>query len=109
MHRRRGMTASRRPRPHDFHDATAVARSRALSGARLGNLIGALALSIVMAGGGYVGGRLHAWTAARESRAQLQIAVQEHQRAFEQAERRHQDELADLRTRLERAPRSVQR
>jgi chromosome segregation ATPase len=56
-----------------------------------------LLLSLVMGAAGYVGGRVHGWTTMRETQAQLQVAMDEHARAFDHASREHQAELAQLR------------
>lgn len=60
----------------------------------------ALGLSSVMATAGYIGGRVQAWTAVREAQAQLQVAVDEHQRAFDKAQDGNRRAVAQLRSEL---------
>jgi chromosome segregation ATPase len=46
-----------------------------------------------MAAAGYVGGRVHGWSERRDTEKQLEIASEEHQRAFEARQREHAQEL----------------
>lgn len=98
------MATTTDPRVHTLHeDASGQPSSSATAPrwrTRLRTLGLALVLSAAMAGGGYVAGRVHAWTAAREAQAQLQVAVDEHQRAFAKAESQHRGELAQVRAEL---------
>lgn len=66
-------------------------------------LLMAVALSVVMAGAGYLAGRLRAWSALRETETQLQVAVEEHERAFENAQADHRTALSEAEATAERA------
>lgn len=66
-------------------------------------LLMALALSVVMAGAGYLAGRVQAWSALRETETQLQVAVEEHERAFEKAQADHRAALSTAEAQAEEA------
>lgn len=69
----------------------------------------ALVLALVSAGAGYVGGRVHGWSAQREKQAQLDVAQQEHQKARDSERSKHAAAVSALQAELTAASERVAR